>query len=361
MFINALKRLWLKDTSKIEEVGNFNVLIRCLSLINILYVIILMFYNIILFKYNRTFVYIGLLVAFIITILLTYKSKYITVYLYTILFLIEILYSTILYGTTVGYHLGVFSLMLIFFYDSKRKFFEKFILSCLCCFLVFVIWLLAGNKGSYLPTSFRDILWLSIIYMIYLSFNYILITCFYYIKFAQAEEKLMSYNEELKNLSYKDSLTQLNNRRGAIEYIKNLQDKEVVFAMGDIDFFKTVNDTYGHDIGDEVLVKVADELTKYFDKQGLITRWGGEEFLIISNKLSLLEMKTKLEKFSKELQDVNFIVGENTFNVTMTFGIALGKENVINNYENIIKIADENLYVGKNSGRNCIILKENEG
>ena len=66
MFINALTRFWLKDTSKIEEVGNYNVLIRCLSLINILYVIILMFYNIILFKYNRTFVYIGLLVAFII-------------------------------------------------------------------------------------------------------------------------------------------------------------------------------------------------------------------------------------------------------------------------------------------------------
>ena len=178
--------------------------------------------------------------------------------------------------------------------------------------------------------------------------------------------KIIVYNDnklmELNNSLMIDPLTKAYNRNflDTLTSTKFRQNQNVSIAIIDIDNFKGINDTYGHDIGDEVLVKVADELTKYFDKQGLITRWGGEEFLIISNKLSLLEMKIKLEKFSKELQNVNFIVGENTFNVTMTFGIALCKEDVINNYENIIKIADENLYLGKNSGRNCIILRENE-
>ena len=95
--------------------------------------------------------------------------------------------------------------------------------------------------------------------------------------------------ETLRTLIYKDPLTRLYNRRaGRIELSKYIDlaeasnyRKKVVVALGDIDFFKKINDTYGHDCGDLVLTKLSDIFVKYMDNNGIPIRWGGEEFLLV--------------------------------------------------------------------------------
>jgi len=139
-----------------------------------------------------------------------------------------------------------------------------------------------------------------------------------------------------------------------IEGIKKLpEDTNSSVIICDIDFFKKVNDTYGHNVGDAVLVHVADLLQKNVEGIGEVSRWGGEEFVILLPKLTVSEavavaedIRTKVQASQCECQNV-------VVKVTMSFGVsALARTKT--STENI-KIADENLYRAKEEGRNRVI------
>jgi len=161
--------------------------------------------------------------------------------------------------------------------------------------------------------------------------------------------KQEEHKKELENRAYFDALTKVYNRYGFNKHLNELSNKKFSLIFCDIDHFKKINDTYGHDAGDMVLKKVASILKKNLRKNDIIGRWGGEEFLILLPETELENAKKVAEKLRKTIEKENFNIPQQ---VTCSFGISEHQEN--EDIESTIKRADELLYKAKNGGRNKV-------
>ncbi len=169
-------------------------------------------------------------------------------------------------------------------------------------------------------------------------------------------------NRSLKEMITTDPLTGLYNRRACKLYLdkwiekSNKQNKDLVaVGIGDIDFFKKINDTYGHDCGDLVLVTVSQIFKKYMKDNGCASRWGGEEFLFVFEE-DLESVKKRLETMLREIRDYEFVYKEHKFRITLSFGLnamIVGKT-----FDEIINEADECMYRGKEGGRDRILVTD---
>lgn len=164
----------------------------------------------------------------------------------------------------------------------------------------------------------------------------------------------------LRNLVEQDTLTELNNRRFADKHLKQTQTNantygnHFVVAIGDIDFFKSVNDTYGHDCGDVVLKRAATVLKNHMIGKGFVARWGGEEFLLLYDNFELNAAHAETEQLLQEIRGMAVDYEGQTIRITMTFGLAEGGVNT--NIRTLLQTADAKLYEGKESGRNRIVI-----
>lgn len=164
----------------------------------------------------------------------------------------------------------------------------------------------------------------------------------------------------LRNLVEQDTLTELNNRRFADKHLKQTQTNantygnHFVVAIGDIDFFKSVNDTYGHDCGDVVLKRAATILKNHMIGKGFVARWGGEEFLLLYDNLELNAAHAETEQLLQEIRSMAVDYEGQTIRITMTFGLAEGGVNT--NIRTLLQTADAKLYEGKENGRNRIVI-----
>lgn len=163
----------------------------------------------------------------------------------------------------------------------------------------------------------------------------------------------------LRRLVEEDTLTGLHNRRFGDKKLRQIQENAsrtqapFTVAIGDIDFFKRVNDTYGHECGDTVLQQVAEVLKRNMLGHGTAARWGGEEFLLIFNHMELAEAEAYLQKVMEEIRNISVRYEEQEVRITMTFGLAQGTAG--GNIKQLLREADEKLYAGKANGRNCIL------
>lgn len=176
---------------------------------------------------------------------------------------------------------------------------------------------------------------------------------------------VMYMQKALKELVEMDVLTKIYNRRCGEnrlkKVIKEASDYNTPFsiAVGDIDFFKNVNDTYGHDAGDIVLQKIAEVLKKEMLGHGYAARWGGEEFLLVYNKEEYLQCVVHVTQILNKIRNLRIRVSDDTeVSVTMTIGITKGNYDEELHY--IFKRADTLLYNGKNSGRNKVVSEVDE-
>lgn len=164
--------------------------------------------------------------------------------------------------------------------------------------------------------------------------------------------------KSLIELVEKDVLTGLYNRRYGDKKLQEARQKKInqnidfYLVMGDIDYFKKINDTCGHECGDEVLAEVARILKKNMKGKGFASRWGGEEFLLVFTGCRYEAVIEKLEEIMQEVSEAEISCKEETVRVTMTFGISQGSADSI---DELIKRADEKLYQGKENGRNQIV------
>lgn len=168
---------------------------------------------------------------------------------------------------------------------------------------------------------------------------------------AQIEEK----NNQLLQLATTDTLTKLYNRNKLDEVLiseinrANRSTKAFGIMLIDIDYFKTVNDIYGHQIGDIVLKEFAQILKSNSRKTDTLGRWGGEEFLIICSETNQEGILTLANKIKNKIENHNFTIKESK---TASFGIAMHKKYIT--LDELIRKADEALYKAKNNGRNRI-------
>lgn len=164
----------------------------------------------------------------------------------------------------------------------------------------------------------------------------------------------MRYEEKLEVMAHSDKLTGLSNRHYFIDYLSSLNDEALRnswIAMLDIDFFKTVNDTYGHQCGDEVLVWVSEKM-KTICSDCLLCRWGGEEFVVLSvNGAADARIMEDLRSF---ISHNKCDTAGNKLSLTVTVGVSARKDG--EELLSWIQKADDLMYEGKNSGRNTVIF-----
>ena len=170
--------------------------------------------------------------------------------------------------------------------------------------------------------------------------------------------ELASSNQMLQKLALTDALTNLPNRRFANEHLERQwalaqrNKSPLSCMMVDIDYFKQVNDTYGHKVGDDVLKKVASVLQSSVRKEDVVCRLGGEEFLVICPGFQQAEFLRYAERLRENVAAQTFNEGSGkTFKLTISIGVASKKSELLTS-EMLLQLADKRLYKAKESGRN---------
>lgn len=173
----------------------------------------------------------------------------------------------------------------------------------------------------------------------------------------EMEGKLIEYNRKLMKQANTDTLTGLYNRRRTMEYLESLlanAESQISICLCDIDHFKHVNDTYGHDIGDVVLTTISDTFRTKLPPDTFISRWGGEEFLLIFPHMNGDEAGTALEILRQKIRELVFDGGTEKFTISLTYGLV--EYDFHSDITTLLKEADEKLYIGKESGRDRVIF-----
>jgi len=168
--------------------------------------------------------------------------------------------------------------------------------------------------------------------------------------------------EYLKNIVNTDFLTKIYNRKYFFEEGKKYFDKSknehstFCVAMIDIDDFKRVNDTFGHDVGDIAIKTIANILKEKTKGDDIVARFGGEEFAVILKDISLENSIKMFESICKEVSEKKiYIEDDKSINITVSIGITNKKEESL---QKMLKVADERLYIAKNSGKNKVVYED---
>lgn len=161
-----------------------------------------------------------------------------------------------------------------------------------------------------------------------------------------------------RDAAYRDFLTGLHNRRHFFEVGAKLHKQasrhgDAVAAMLDVDHFKKINDTYGHDVGDMVLMELAQLLSRHFD-QYLLARLGGEEFAVIVANTSLEKAGELFESFRQEVENSPVQCDATTIPYTVSIGLT---DQPGESMDDFIKAADQHLYLAKTGGRNRVVCR----
>lgn len=172
-------------------------------------------------------------------------------------------------------------------------------------------------------------------------------------KLVVASRQLADQASELARLAATDSLTGCLNRRALFDEISRLPtDRQIGIIMLDLDHFKTINDDYGHDVGDAVLVGFAEITRKVLRSGELFARTGGEEFLVVLPGSSLDQTRQLAQRICTAIATNPMVVGAQTVALTTSAGAAHGSSLDETTIEELMRDADALLYQAKSGGRN---------
>ena len=185
-------------------------------------------------------------------------------------------------------------------------------------------------------------------------------------RLARTIRELEGSKKALAELATTDPLTKLKNRRAFFEngsralamaqhYVADLS-----VILLDIDLFKKINDTYGHQTGDDALIIVAHILTELARAVDTVARIGGEEFALLLPDTNRLGTAVLAERIRAAIEREQFIVGDKIIPITVSIGIASFGVDPSESIDQLLRVADERLYLAKNNGRNRICVN-NEG
>lgn len=265
--------------------------------------------------------------------------------------------SIILVGWSSGFSKYCIALVSVVFFWSRvsekydKRFHHPLFISCCIAALYFVLGAICEVRGAIYSVP---LFWARLLYIANSVISFTAI-----IAFAKV------YSDEIENIergyrhdSNIDELTRLYNRRKVREILGDVHEAAVaggmpyMVAMIDIDNFKIVNDTYGHNVGDYALVTVSHLLMKRAGETEKACRWGGDELLLIGVPDKAAQMLEALEGFRKDVEETDFKQNGVSFNLSVTIGVASYKEGL--KISEVIAKADAALYQGKDSGKNCI-------
>ncbi|MEG0488136.1 MAG: GGDEF domain-containing protein [Acinetobacter sp.] len=257
--------------------------------------------------------------------------------------------------TTIGGYISIVSLGCLFI---KRKYIYIVIFPSTVV-LLYLIYLSATNQIEYAPvfseklnTSniYKNTYWVGSMAFLYFPI-FFMCTSLFEILLNQWRNR----EQEIKIISEKDGLTNVYNRRSISEKLSMLDKHQLSYSIVllDLDHFKTINDSYGHDIGDRVLRRVASILAQNIRHRDMVGRFGGEEFILILNEDNLSVVKEVAERCRHQIEKTEVQVHNDLcISITASLGIAIGNQE--DSHENIVRLADQALYLAKSRGRNQV-------
>lgn len=167
----------------------------------------------------------------------------------------------------------------------------------------------------------------------------------------QTNAELKKSNKNLSLKAYRDNLTKAFNRNGLLKFLET-KDELYTLTIIDIDKFKNINDTFGHDVGDSVLKELSALVMKNIRESDMFVRWGGEEFIVIFDSDNLEDTQNICENLRKDIENFNFSIVKN---ITASFGVS-GLKNNNDTFDEALKRADTALYEAKHNGRNRVYV-----
>ncbi len=309
------------------------------------------------YRHDTMIILTSIIIIFYLSVNLLIEKGYYELSFYT-MFALMILYISIKFYY-VGNKNNAQIFMLYFIipqFTYKISSYKKIIINIVS--FVFILYTSFSNYTNGVYTNPNEVMLFSKINIIFL-YAVILIQ-------LSSIKFIMQIGENIKKMeldffiskSQVDELTGLSNRFFANNYFNDLSNeiynKKYVLAIIDIDNFKNINDTYGHNIGDIAIKEVAKKIKTMNRSNDLTCRWGGEEFLLILESNSIKESEKLLNKLRTEIAklEINDKDNEKIF-LTVTIGASsITNENIQQAIEN----ADKNLYNGKANGKNKVIL-----
>ncbi len=350
----------LQDVKNEKETKDMAVLIRIICCIYFFYYLIIGIAVAFLQHYILGLILVGAIGLLAGCFVLTYEDHtFMSLILLNAVILTMSTLLSLFVGFDMAFNLPIFlNTLLIYFNKTERMTHKRIYAVSLMIYQMFLAEIsnalgLNMNPGPDAKLGFQTF------NMMVFSGSILATAYSYCTKFNQAEEKLRRINDNLERMANIDTLTGLSNRRHMNEHLAGLvfeynrSNKVFTMAIGDIDFFKKVNDTYGHDTGDYVLSTAAAIFQKFMKDKGHVARWGGEEFLFAFENMDLNKAYRFLDELRLEIEKTSMDFRDYHFNITMTFGIEefnprLGIETTINR-------ADAKLYKGKQGGRNRVV------
>lgn len=198
------------------------------------------------------------------------------------------------------------------------------------------------QMDTWQPAPFLPI---SLIHFTFVYLILLVVSFFYDSSRRKAYQMMEEMNRQLQELASTDVLTKLRNRRYIEDKLLNAMDNHYI-AMVDVDDFKKVNDQFGHDQGDKVLIKLAQVLINNVDSQDVVGRWGGEEFIIVFAEQSLALLETRLKQLNHSIADTDFGIERL---VTISIGLA---NHSASKHRESLRAVDYALYEAKADGKN---------
>lgn len=174
------------------------------------------------------------------------------------------------------------------------------------------------------------------------------------------EDRLVEARENMRFRATHDQLTSLLNRGAIMDLLtrelhrSRREEKTTAILLGDVDHFKRVNDTYGHVVGDEVLVEIAKRLLGDVRSYDFVGRYGGEEFLVILNSCDPAFVPSRAEEIRKSIGNRPIQTAKGALTLSMSLGVLLSSEWGPKSVEELLHEADIALYEAKAAGRDCL-------
>ncbi|MDQ2070016.1 tetratricopeptide repeat-containing diguanylate cyclase [Natronospira bacteriovora] len=178
-------------------------------------------------------------------------------------------------------------------------------------------------------------------------------------RFQQKNRELREALKTISRLARQDPLTGLSNRRRLMEVVKaelarrSRTGSPIAVSLGDIDYFKQINDEHGHHIGDQILVALGRRIRSCLRENDLLCRWGGEEFLVLMPETDVNAARKAMEKVCAAVSAKPFETDAGPIDVTITFGVA---ELMGDDFKEAVRTADRAMYTGKHQGRNRVMV-----
>ncbi|MCD8012657.1 MAG: GGDEF domain-containing protein [Lachnospiraceae bacterium] len=364
-------RVWNRIWAKINQQPPFDnesqrtvVLLRCVYLVLVVYYIVFFFVlGSYCWMYDRSFriswVAIISEVSTLALLWLSYRQRISTnLKLYVAAELLWLAGFVYLFGWDCGAQQIMFVLLVLVYFSFYDALLQKAAFTILLFLFRFALFSYTKwhDPFSRLPDM------LSLVLQVWSSMSFFtlmgIICGFFSSNIESADKKLVLYNQRLREQASTDPLTGLWNRRTMRIYLNSNmeQNPKMAFSvcMGDIDLFKRVNDTYGHDCGDAVLKWLSERMKNKVEGKGQICRWGGEEFLMYFPEQNGDEVQQLLMEFLLDLDRTPFRWKEETIHISMTFGVE--EYDFRSDADALIKGADEKLYIGKERGRDQVVF-----